>query len=231
MSSQLGRMFSFAAQAQSILIFRRSRLPLEPDMDTSAFRYFIVHKPFNMVSQFVSPDHVRLLGALDFDFPEGTHAIGRLDKNSEGLLILTTNKKVTKLLFQGSAPHQRTYLVQVRGIVTDEDLHQLQQGVFIEVENKEKYFTKPVSAARAECPPALYVPLSDEAYVPSSWLSIVLEEGKFHQVRKMVQAIHHPCRRLIRMSIVHLQLGDLAAGEVRELDEKTFFGLLGISDY
>ncbi len=69
-------------------------------------RYFIINKPPNMVSQFVSTHDVGLLDDLDFQFPEGIHAIGRLDSHSEGLLILTTNKKVTKLLFQGAVPHE-----------------------------------------------------------------------------------------------------------------------------
>ncbi|HEV7620809.1 MAG TPA: pseudouridine synthase, partial [Flavisolibacter sp.] len=86
-------------------------------MKKEGHRYFIVHKPLNMVSQFISKDDVGLLGDLDFKFPEGTHAIGRLDSNSEGLLILTTNKKVTKLLFQGEQPHKRTYLVEVNHAV------------------------------------------------------------------------------------------------------------------
>ena len=77
-------------------------------------RYFLVNKPLNMVSQFVSSHDVRLLTDLNFNFPEGTHAIGRLDQNSEGLLLLTTNKKITKLLFQGTVSHKRTYLVQVK---------------------------------------------------------------------------------------------------------------------
>jgi len=68
-------------------------------MELCPHRYFIIHKPRNMVSQFVSSHDVRLLGDLDFDFPEGTHAIGRLDKDSEGLLLLTTNKRITRLLF------------------------------------------------------------------------------------------------------------------------------------
>ena len=67
-----------------------------------------------MVSQFVSTHSVNLLGDLEFDFPPGTHAIGRLDNHSEGLLLLTTNKKITRLLFEGKIPHKRTYFVQVR---------------------------------------------------------------------------------------------------------------------
>jgi 23S rRNA pseudouridine2457 synthase len=94
-------------------------------------RYFILNKPYNMVSQFVSSHDVKLLCDLDFDFPEGTHAIGRLDNNSEGLLLLTTNKKITRLLFQGEVPHKRTYLVQVKNIVSEEALLQLQNGIKI----------------------------------------------------------------------------------------------------
>jgi pseudouridine synthase len=99
----------------------------------SGHRYFIINKPYNMVSQFVSTHAVRLLGDLNFDFPEGTHAIGRLDNLSEGLLILTTNKRVTKLLFQGDIPHARTYLVQVRGEVKESTIEQLQTGIRIRV--------------------------------------------------------------------------------------------------
>ena len=91
-------------------------------MEESANRYFIGNKPYNMVSQFVSPHKVRLLGDLNFNFPEGTHAIGRLDNYSEGLLILTTNKKVTRLLFESDEPHKRTYLVQVEHLVSEDTL-------------------------------------------------------------------------------------------------------------
>ncbi|MEN9327055.1 MAG: hypothetical protein RI943_1495, partial [Bacteroidota bacterium] len=90
-------------------------------------RYFIIYKPVNMVSQFISTHQVKLLGDLNFDFPEGTHAIGRLDQHSEGLLLLTTNKKITKLLFQGTKPHTRTYLVQVKNKVSKETAKQLSE--------------------------------------------------------------------------------------------------------
>jgi len=81
-----------------------------------------------MVSQFISSDETALLGDLDFDFPEGTHAIGRLDSNSEGLLILTTNKKITRLLFQDTKPHIRIYFVMVKNIVSEESLQKLRNG-------------------------------------------------------------------------------------------------------
>ena len=92
-------------------------------------RYFILNKPMNMVSQFVSSHPVKLLGDLEFNFPEETHAIGRLDQNSEGLLLLTTNKKVTRLLFQGLVPHTRTYLVQVDSAITQAAADTLSKGV------------------------------------------------------------------------------------------------------
>ena len=84
-----------------------------------------------MVSQFISSHKVNLLGNLNYDFPEGTHAIGRLDQHSEGLLLLTTNKKITKLLFQGEKPHVRTYLVQVKNKMTLETAKRLEQGIEI----------------------------------------------------------------------------------------------------
>src|SRR5258708_3124575 len=98
-----------------------------------AHRYFILNKPYHMVSQFVSTHDVVLLGDLAFEFPAGTHAIGRLDNHSEGLLLLTTDKRITRLLFQGAALHTRTYLVQVKNQVSAENLEQLRMGIAIRV--------------------------------------------------------------------------------------------------
>ena len=92
-------------------------------------RYFVLNKPFNMVSQFISSHPVRLMGEIKFDFPEGTHAIGRLDSHSEGLLILTTNKKITRLLFNSGVAHQRTYQVLVLKKVLPETVEKLQTNV------------------------------------------------------------------------------------------------------
>src|ERR1700712_4619607 len=116
-------------------------------MDDIQHRYFIIHKPRNMVSQFVSSHRVKLLGDLGYPFPEGTHAIGRLDNNSEGLLLLTTNKRVTRLLFESNVPHKRNYLVQVKHVVTDETIRQLQTGVTIRVKGGGDYTTPPCEAS------------------------------------------------------------------------------------
>jgi len=181
-----------------------------------------------MVSQFVSPDPVRLLGELDFDFPEGTHAIGRLDSHSEGLLLLTTDKRVTRLLFESERPHKRTYLVQVRREVSDEALQRLREGVEIRTTEATWYKAVPVSVERGRAPEGFEELYPHYRPVPHSWLLITLTEGKYHQVRKMVQAVQHPCKRLIRISIEQMELGDLKPGEVREWPGDVFFRLLNI---
>ena len=187
-------------------------------------RYFIINKPYKMVSQFVSPDNVGLLTDINYNFPAGIHAIGRLDNHSEGLLILTTNKKVTKLLFESKIPHKRTYLVQVRDVVSPASLHRLQNGVTIIIKGGESYTTTPCEVLIVNKPATLYS-REDEFLerLPSTWLLITLTEGKFHQVRKMVDAVRHRCKRLIRISIEDLLLNDLQPGEVKEIDESIFF--------
>ena len=115
-------------------------------------RYFVVYKPINMVSQFVSTHQVNLLHQLNFIFPEGTHAIGRLDQNSEGLLLLTTNKKITKLLFQGAIPHTRNYLVQVKNKVAPETVKKLAAGIDISAPNGLVFTTTPCLVKLLEQP-------------------------------------------------------------------------------
>ena len=199
-------------------------------MTTPSHRYFILNKPYNMVSQFISPDNVGLLGDMGHDFPEGIHAIGRLDNLSEGLLILTTNKKVTRLLFESKTPHKRTYLVRVKHKVSPESLEQLRAGVTIRIKGDVDYLTPPCDVEIVENPPNLTLAQQgSEDYVPHTWLHITLTEGKFHQVRKMVWAVRHRCKRLIRISIEDLLLGDLAPGCIREIEEKDFFEKLKIS--
>ncbi len=185
-----------------------------------------------MVSQFVSTHDVQLLGDLEFNFPLGTHAVGRLDNHSEGLLILTTNKKVTRLLFLSNEPHKRTYLVQVNNVFSDENLKRLQKGISIRIKTGVTYTTTPCDVRVVTNPQDLYE-LGDRltAYHPFTWLLITITEGKFHQVRKMIAATGHKCKRLIRISIEDLELNGLPAGAVHELEEQDFFTKLKITSY
>ncbi|TCJ18789.1 pseudouridine synthase [Flaviaesturariibacter flavus] len=193
------------------------------------FRYFLLHKPHGVLSQFVSPYPQRLLGDLGFAFPEGTHALGRLDLESEGLLLLTTDKRMTKLLFQGAVPHPRVYHVEVKGVPDEADLERLRTGVPFLIEGGRTFTSAPCTVEAVPGPPHYFPsPYKYNPYVPTSWLKISLTEGRFHQVRKMVRVVGHPCIRLLRTSISGLELGDLQPGAVRELDAETFFGGLGI---
>jgi 23S rRNA pseudouridine2457 synthase len=201
-------------------------------MNPTPNRYFIINKPYKMVSQFISPDKVNKLGDLDFDFPEGIHAIGRLDNNSEGLLILTTNKRVTALLFQSDVPHKRTYLVQVEKVITEERLNMLRTGISIRVKGGGYYTTTSCEVELVEKP--VNLPKRGHEFrddLPQSWLLITLTEGKFHQIRKMVSSVYHHCKRLIRVSIEDLELGDLQPGCVREIEEEDFFRMLKIENW
>lgn len=177
-----------------------------------------------MVSQFVSSHRVRLLCHLNFDFPEGTHAIGRLDKDSEGLLLLTTDRRITRLLFQSKVPHFRKYLIQVRGVVDEAVVQQLRSGVPIPVAEGTNYVTKPCEVELVEEPAGLFSNGKElHERVPRSWLTISLTEGKYHQVRKMVQAVGHPCKRLIRLAIEDIELEDMQPGEIREMTQEEFY--------
>ena len=193
-----------------------------------SFRYFLLNKPYDMLSQFIGGQG-RMLGELSYDFPEGTHPIGRLDNHSEGLLILTTNKKVTKLLFQSVVPHRRTYLVRVYREVSAETLEKLRTGVTIRIKGNVDYVTASCEVELVEEPENLFPGgYAYRAGIPHSWLRITLTEGKYHQIRKMTRVVGHPCQRLIRVAIEELALDDLPPGEVREVEEEAFFGKLGL---
>ena len=205
--------------------------PIESGTDfmesTTVHRYFVLNKPAGMVSQFVSTHSVGLLGDLDFDFPAGTHAIGRLDKDSEGLLLLTTDKRITRLLFQGEQPHKRKYLVLVKGVVTPEKVAQLAGGISISGSGGADYNTQPCEVEMLLDPQVWGGWIEPyPAHIPHSWLLITLTEGRFHQVRKMVFAVGHRCKRLLRVQIEGLGLQGILPGEVGELPAEIFYKLL-----
>ena len=183
-------------------------------------RHFIVHKPYGYLSQFINNQTKRkkkLLGEL-FHFPKGTMAIGRLDVNSEGLLLLTTDGKVSEYI--RSRKVEKEYYVQVDGLITQAAILTLTKGIEISIEGK-KYTTKPCKAQIIAAPnfPNRTQKIRDERHGPTSWISITITEGKFRQVRKMTAAVHHPTLRLIRVRIGKILLKDLAVGTVKEVQQ------------
>lgn len=191
-------------------------------------RYFIVYKPFRMVSQFVSPYDQRKLCDLDFEFPEGTQAVGRLDNESEGLLILTTDKTLTRRLLDPEKKHERNYIVQVERLIEDSTINKLCSGIDILLKGKNKsYTTLPCGVKRIDKPQNLAE--REELFnekLPHSWLEFALTEGKNRQIRKMCRSVRHKCRRLIRTKIEDLELGNLQPGEVMEMEQTKLFNLL-----
>jgi 23S rRNA pseudouridine2457 synthase len=196
----------------------------------SAHRYFALHKPYGMLSQFRGGHPgLRMLSDLPFHFPEGIHALGRLDYTSEGLLLLTTDPSVTKRLFDPNARHPRSYLVNVYRPVSEATISQLATGVSIRIKGGADYTTAPAIVSRQERPSWLpRITHELRADIPQDWLTITLTEGKFRQVRKMLQAVYHPCHRLVRLSIGSMELGDLPSGAVRELEAAAFFREIGL---
>jgi 23S rRNA pseudouridine2457 synthase len=193
-------------------------------------RYFVINKPYKMVSQFISPHKKRLLGDLDFHFPVGTNAVGRLDDDSEGLLILTTDKSLTRLLLHPDRKHERTYLVQVEKVVDDITLQKLRAGVEILVQGKGKYLTQPCDVHLVERPEHLPERAhSFRADLAQSWLQFHLKEGKNRQIRKMCSAVRHDCKRLIRTKIEDLDLGNLLPGQVAEISREELFQKLRLT--
>ncbi|MGL2995306.1 pseudouridine synthase [Flavobacterium sp. TSSA_36] len=177
--------------------------------------HFLLHKPYGFLSQFIYElkRKKRLLGEL-YDFPEGTMAIGRLDEDSEGLLLLTTDGKVSERI--RSKKVEKEYYVQVDGVITLEAIEQIKRGVEIGF-NGTKYITKPCEAFILKEIPE-FGPrgkkIRDERHGPTSWASITVNEGKFRQVRKMTAAVGFPTLRLVRVRIGDLHLGLLKAGDV-----------------
>ncbi|MGI0106223.1 pseudouridine synthase [Salinimicrobium sp. WS361] len=188
-------------------------------------RHFKVYKPYGFLSQFVSNQRTRrkkkMLGEL-WDFPEGTMSIGRLDEDSEGLLLLTTNGKVSAEITGGNV--EKEYYVQVDGLIKEKDIEKLSNGVEIGI-NGKKYLTKPCEARMLESLPDFpprAKPIRDERHGPTSWISITLTEGKFRQVKKMTAAAGFPTLRLVRVRIGQEKLDSLNSGEVIEVKNFTY---------
>lgn len=172
------------------------------------------NKPYGVISQFTRecPGQRTL---KEFGFPGNVYPIGRLDANSEGLLLLSDEPELTALLLHPAHAHPREYWAQVERVPTPEALRKLEQGVVIRGQK-----TLPARAWILEPQPDLpprVPPIRFRKTVPTCWIGIELVEGKNRQVRRMTAAIGHPTLRLIRVRIGRFVLGNLPAGQWRIL--------------
>lgn len=180
--------------------------------------YYILNKPYMTQCQFKKErlEDKTLTDILGYDFPKDVYPVGRLDKDSEGLLILSNDKVMTDQLLNPEFGHERTYWVQVENIPTKDALAQLREGVSIK-HNGEPYDTKPCKVRLFTYTPEIVKPRNPavrfRANIPTAWLEITLTEGKNRQVRQMTAAIGYPTLRLIRCSIGKLSLEKLNLGD------------------
>lgn len=182
--------------------------------------HFIIHKPYGYLSQFIYElkRKKKLLGEL-YNFPIGTMAIGRLDEDSEGLLLLTTDGMMSEII--RSKKVDKEYYVQVDGVINQQAIDQIKKGVEIGF-NGTKYKTKPCQSFILNEIPNFGQrgkKIRDDRHGPTSWASITVNEGKFRQVRKMTAAVGFPTLRLVRVRIGNMHLNDLQAGEVKEVED------------
>lgn len=184
-----------------------------------------------MLSQFTrEADHHTVLGDL-YDFPPSVYPVGRLDRDSEGLLILTDDKFLHTKLLHPKWAHPRSYWVQVEGIPTPTALEQLRSGIAIRAKKKE-WTTLPAHAQLLSTPPPVperNPPIRVRKTVPDTWLELTLTEGKNRQVRRMCAAVGYPVLRLIRHKIVRLELEQFGNQRVKELEKTIIYPLLGLN--
>jgi 23S rRNA pseudouridine2457 synthase len=180
-----------------------------------SYSYFIAYKPYNVLTQFSGDNPAETLQVLDYPFAKDVYPVGRLDKDSEGLLLLTNDRRVNHRMLDPKFSHAREYWAQVEKIPTDAALKHLEKGVQL-----KDGLTLPAQAhllaGEPELPPR-NPPIRYRANIPTAWLSLTLTEGRNRQVRRMTAAVGFPTLRLVRWRMEILTLAGLKPGQVRVL--------------
>lgn len=183
----------------------------------SPFHYIVFYKPYGVLSQFTRETGHRSLA--DFGpFPKGIYSAGRLDADSEGLLLLTDDTEVKRRLTDPRFSHHKTYLAQIERIPTQASLERLRGGIPLRGRP-----TLPARVRVLDVDPVLPprpVPIRFRKKVPTCWLEVTLTEGRNRQVRRMTAAIGHPTLRLVRTHMGFLSLNGLFPGHSRGLTEQ-----------
>ena len=190
-------------------------------------RYYVIYKPFGVLPQFTDSEGRPTLASLG-DFPRDVYPVGRLDLDSEGLLILTNDKTLNHRLLDPKYHHWRTYWVQVDGDLDEAAIEKLISGVTIKP-RKVPYLTREARARMMPMPdtvPDRDPPIRYRKEIPTSWLELSLTEGKYRQVRKMTAAVGFPTLRLIRAAVERLEMVNWQPGSVVEYSRADLYGLL-----
>ncbi len=186
--------------------------------------YYILYKPYQVLSQFSSVEKKRTLSDI-CKVPRDVYPVGRLDYDSEGLLILTNDTLLNHRLLDPVFAHEREYLVQVDGAITQAAVDALQNSVTIQVDGKP-YQTKSCTASLISQEPKLPPrdpPIRFRKEIPAPWIQLVLTEGRNRQVRKMTAQVGFPTLRLVRYRIGSLTLDQMQPGDMLELTRNTLY--------
>ena len=178
--------------------------------------YYAIYKPYQVLCQFSAAEGKQTLHDI-LDVAVDVYPVGRLDYDSEGLLLLTNDPSINQLLLSPSKAHPRTYYVQVEGIPQAADYSRWQQGVDISVDGK-KHRTRRAKAWPLQPEPVLpdrHPPIRYRASIPTTWMALELTEGKNRQVRRMTAALGFPTLRLVRFAIGALTIEGWQPGECR----------------
>jgi 23S rRNA pseudouridine2457 synthase len=182
------------------------------------FRYFLLNKPYGYLSQFTGEKNDLLLGQL-YNFPKDVYSVGRLDKDSEGLLLLTNDNNFKTRLLDPKSKHTKTYWVQVEGEISETALRLLENGSIEISHNNTKHLVEKANCRiiHPENIEERNPPIRFRANIPTSWIELTLTEGKNRQVRKMTASAGFPTLRLIRKTIGKIELEHILPGNVLEI--------------
>jgi len=188
--------------------------------------YIAFNKPYGVLCQFTVPEGSNKKTLTAFGFPKDVYSVGRLDSDSEGLLILTDDGRLNSKLLFPEHSHPRTYFACVENMPTAEQIQKLCSGVIIE--GKKTLLAKAKLLIEEPQLPPRPVPIRQRKYIPTAWIELSLTEGRNRQVRKMTAAVGCPTLRLVRVAIGHLNLFDLnlLPGEWKALNDENIGNML-----
>jgi len=192
-------------------------------------KFFVIYKPFQVLSQFTSENGKACLKDF-FEVPTDVYPVGRLDYDSEGLLLLTNDKTLNHRLLHPSFAHEREYRVQVEGMITNEALQLLGSGITIQIDGKP-FHTQPGKVSRLPehiVIPDRNPPIRFRKNIPTGWIKLIITEGKNRQVRKMTAAVGFPTLRLIRYRLAGLTLDNMLPADMIDMNQNDVYGKLGL---